>query len=190
MSRPAIRLCARRRAFTLAETVASLVVVSLVLVALMSAMLLAGKSFGAALGHQRQSGTAYPTADDLNRLIDRIAEDLRDATEINPISKDYVVLLVDRNDDGVDEVITYEYSDASIGLERTVDRGTPIGHAPNLQGIEVSFTRVRTSLLEAVGSESTLSAAHIRLVGDPSERTVAVRTVPLQKSPLATGVMP
>ncbi|MGP1272663.1 MAG: PulJ/GspJ family protein [Phycisphaerales bacterium] len=108
----------RRRAFTLIELVVSLAVVSILIGAMGSSIVLASRALPG-------SGSAAENLPTLQRAWAAIADDLRVASQVRIIKEDCVEMLVpDRNGGDTAQVVLYAWSGtAGDPLTRSVDGG-------------------------------------------------------------------
>lgn len=157
----------RRRAHTFIELVAALVA---------SAMLLAG--LGSVMFIARQ--IAYVPSSSAHRLeasglIRDLADDLRLATFITERSQRVLEFVVaDRNDDGTEEHIRYEWSGTpGDPILRTYNDGQPVAVLDSVQDFDLQYTVEQA--MESI--ETTTDTAEVMLLGNTSLQSSNTRDI-------------
>lgn len=140
------RLGARRPAgFTLIELVMSMVVVSLLMGAVGSTVLLASRSVPAVEAPMNQRIAAA-------RILEQITAELESANQIKSLSAGSIELSVaDRNRDGADEVIRYRWTGAGQPLMRQYNNGA---YVAVLDAVEALALDVQTQAVEDPTAEA------------------------------------
>ena len=123
-----------RRGFTLLEMVVGATIMSVLMIAMGSVMLIAGRALP-----QAQSVTSATTA--AAAAADQIASELRYATAVNQRSATRIEFTVaDRNNDGLPETIRYEWSGtAGAPLTRTYNTGTTVQMLSDVREFDLSY---------------------------------------------------
>lgn len=143
-----------RRSFTLIEVVVSMAITSILLAAVMSAMVMVARTLDESSPTQRTTDAAEALA--------RLVEDLRTATAITERTSTAVTMVSpDRNADGSPETIRYAWSGvAGEPLTRTVNGGTSVSILDNVQSIDLAFTVRSLGPSPLVTSAETLLLSH------------------------------
>jgi prepilin-type N-terminal cleavage/methylation domain-containing protein len=138
------------RGFTLLEMVIGAAIMSVLMVALGSVMLIAGRAVP-----QAQSVTGTLTA--AAGVADQMASELRYATAINQRSATMIEFTVaDRNSDGLPETIRYEWSGtAGAALTRQYNGGTAVEAVSDVREFSLSYDTEVLSKTVPQGNEST-----------------------------------
>lgn len=150
-----------RRAFTLIEMSVSLVLLSILLGAMGSVVVLSS----------RVAPTAAQRSEASTRLLlDSIANDLRDAIRFTATGARAVQIEVaDRNNDGVNETIRYEWSGvANTPILRTVNGNGGAAFSDNLTSFSLAYTtatRSRTTATAATEGPEQLLATYTGAAG-------------------------
>lgn len=150
------RRYARRQAFTLVEMAVTLAIMSVLMTALGSVIVLASR----ALPHNEPATTAAAAA---GLVADQIAAELRYATRINLAGTTALEFVVpDRNNDGAAETIRYEWS-GSPGdpLTRRYNGGGPVEVLSGVQNF--SFAYERDTVTTEVSSPETNDSGEVLL---------------------------
>jgi len=121
-------------AFTLIELITSMAIMSVLMVAMGSAVLLASKAIP---NRQSQPDTLIESG----QVLRRICEELRTAIYVNTSSNNTVAFTVaDRASDGVPEVISYSWSGtAGDPLTRQANGGTAVTVLDDVQQFDLSY---------------------------------------------------
>lgn len=138
-----------RAGFTLLELTVSAAVMSVILLALGSTMLIAGRALP-----QARSVTSSTLA--AAEAADRIAAELRYATAVNRRSAPLIEFTVpDRNGDKVPETIRYEWSGAAgAPLTRQYNAGSSVEVLPDVREFDLSYETEAISREVPQGNES------------------------------------
>jgi prepilin-type N-terminal cleavage/methylation domain-containing protein len=127
--------CSRSRAaYTLVEMVISMAILAILMVALASAVTIAGRAADAAKGPASRATTASET-------IGQIAGELRTALTFTERNAHAITFTVpDRNNDGAPETIRYAWSGIpGDPLTRTYNGSAPSTFADNVQTLDFSY---------------------------------------------------
>ncbi|MEN6333539.1 MAG: prepilin-type N-terminal cleavage/methylation domain-containing protein [Phycisphaerales bacterium] len=143
----AVRLA--RRGFTLLELIVSTAVMSVLMVALGSVMLIAGRAVPQA---QSVTGTMSAAA----AAAEQMASELRYAAAVNQQSSTMIEFTVaDRNSDGLPETIRYEWAGTSgASLTRQYNAGTAVAVLPDVREFALTYDTEVLSKEIPQGNES------------------------------------
>jgi prepilin-type N-terminal cleavage/methylation domain-containing protein len=146
------RLSRPRSGFTLVELMVAIAIVSILMLAMQSAILLAAK----AVPDGKSRGSALVVA---ARAADTLNADLSFATSILTMTATQVQFTVpDRDGDGAAETITYAWSGtADTPLTRTINTATAVNVVDKVQEFALSYDK-RTVALPVTYSESAETA--------------------------------
>ncbi len=140
----------RRRAFTLLEMIVNLALVTLIVAGISSAMVLVSRGLPETGGAQASF--------DVARVLNDFAEELRTATYITNRSHRSITLTTpDRNNDGLPEVVTYDWSGTSgAALTRTQNSADPVTLIHGTAQFNLAFEdTVRTTTISGPPTESS-----------------------------------
>jgi hypothetical protein len=135
-----------RRAFTIAEMAVSLLVLSILLVAMGGAITVAARSL---------PSPASPVAADLSLSngLDRLTSELRYAKSITSSGPTFVQFTVaDRDSDGLDETIRYEWGGQGQPLTRTYNGGHPSAVSDALSAFSIAFQTTKVTTTQTINS--------------------------------------
>lgn len=132
----------RRPGFSLIEMVVSLSIVSILLVGMTSAVVLASRALPS-------NDTPAAATVDSARALHQLHDDLRAATELlNRTATSVTLHLPDRNGDGQPEVITYAWAgNAGDPLIRTADGSTSLSVLDNIESFALAYTTTDQDLV-------------------------------------------
>jgi prepilin-type N-terminal cleavage/methylation domain-containing protein len=133
---------ARRRGFTLVELVLSVVILSIILLGLQSAALLAGRASAV----ERDSGPAAVLS--AAGAVEQLSTDLTYALSVTELASGAITFTVpDRNNDGADDTIRYAWSGTpGQPLTRAVNGGTPAVVAADVREFALTYEKRQRSL--------------------------------------------
>ena len=125
-----------RRAFTLVEMLMSLLIISVIMLGLQSAILIAGRAAPGA-----NNGRLYCVG--AGQGADQFQADLATATAFNTMTATSVNFTVpDRNGDGNPETIQYSWDGVSgDALQRTINGGTAVAVVPNVTEFALTYDK-------------------------------------------------
>jgi hypothetical protein len=143
---PTRRRKALRRAFTIAEMAVSLLVLSILLVAMGGAITVAARSL---------PNPGSPVAADLSLSngLDRMAGELRYAKAVSSSGATFVQFTVaDRDSDGLDETIRYDWAGNGQPLMRTYNGGHAAAVSDALKAFSIAFQTTRVTTTQTINS--------------------------------------
>jgi hypothetical protein len=132
-----------RRGFSLAEATVSIGIMSVLTVAMGSAVVIASR----AVPDPKRAAAAHSTFDALARL----SEELRYAISIQAVSATSIRFTVaDRNGDLSEEVITYEWNSATKKLSRRYNSAEPATVLENVAAFAMAIEKDKTTTIQTV----------------------------------------
>jgi prepilin-type N-terminal cleavage/methylation domain-containing protein len=136
----------RRRAFTIAEMSVSLAVLSILMVAMGSAIAISARAL--------PTPSSPVNADlALSAALDRLGAELRYAKTIESSGATFVQFLVaDRNGDSSDERIRYEWLGAGQSLTRAYNGAAPVPVSDALSNFSLSFQKKKITTTQTVNT--------------------------------------
>jgi hypothetical protein len=135
-----------RRGFTIAEMGVSLLVISVLLVGMGGAVSIASRALPT---------PSSPVATDiaLSSILDRVGGELRYAKTVEANGSTYVQFTVaDRDGDGVDDRIRYDWAGTGQPLMRTYNGGAAVAVSDALRNFSLSYQNTKVTTTQTVNS--------------------------------------
>jgi hypothetical protein len=139
-----------RRGFTLAEAVVSTAVVGMLALGMAGALVVVARAAPA-------TDVRATTRTRLNTGLDQLCAELRYLTGVSSRGTNHIEFTVaDRDSNGVDEVIRYDWAGAGSPLRRSYNGGAAVDVVPDVRAFDLSFaTTMSTVTTTTTGSSSS-----------------------------------
>lgn len=145
-----------RRGFTLVEMVLSLAIASVIVTSLGSVIILASRALPAAGGGNAAMGTGL--------AMSQLASELRYAMAISSATPNEITFTVaDRDGDGEEETISYQWAGAGAPLTRKYNGGSAVTLHSSVHSFEASFARKKTTTIQQ--GTTTWDSGEVQLAG-------------------------